>query len=71
MSKTTNYVVPYIPSTGWDILKLNTPRIIAINFDHSEPVPAGTFSGLNLEQAKQLLVDLQMHVDYLDKLGEK
>lgn len=71
MSKTTNYVVPYIHLNWMGYFKAQYPRIIAINFDHAESVPAGTFSGLTLEQAKRLLADLQMHVDYLDKLGEK
>lgn len=61
--------VPYVPSTGWDILKLDPQKVVGLRFDHETQITGDAFHGLTLEQAKQLISDLQMHVDYLSKLS--
>lgn len=63
--------VPYVPSTGWDIFKLGSERIIGLRFEHASPTASDVFHGLTLDQAKQLISDLQMHADYLGRLSEK
>lgn len=61
--------VPYVPSTGWDILKLDSHKVLGLRFDHELPVETEAFHGLTLEQTKQLIADLQQHVDYLSNIA--
>jgi len=63
--------IPVVNVIGWDILKLNTPGLIGINFE-SDPKPTGeAFNALTLEMAKQLIEDLQRNIAVLENVSGK
>lgn len=61
---------PLVPAVCWEILKVDSKKIIGLSFAHNEFSSVEVFHALTLKQTKQLILDLQMHVDYFNRFSK-